>query len=116
MTEWKRIKSERIGSFDVVYETTYETMHPSECFDDVAYDIDEIVRKIDSGIDEWFILRASVYLNGICLAKESIGGLLYSDTSEVFTDGTAADLLFLASAKVDKWLDDTGLSNSKVTW
>ena len=52
MTEWKRIKSERVGSFDVVYETTYETMHPSECFDDVAYDIADIVRKIEAAREE----------------------------------------------------------------
>ncbi len=83
---------EREG-FDVIVETTSEDSHPGDCFDDTCYDIGEIVRKINSGFYDWFILRVRVRLAGIDLAEEYCGGMLYEDAREVLTDGTAEDLI-----------------------
>ena len=81
---------ERNG-YDIIVDKTYEDMHPRDHFE--ADDMDEIIRKIDNGTYEWFMLRVRVLVEGLELAQEHLGGCLYSDPKEVLTDGTAEDLI-----------------------
>ena len=83
---------ERNG-FTIIVDKTYEDMHPSDSFDDECFNIKELCEDIDSGRYEWFMLRVRVLVEGLELASEYLGGCLYSDPKEVFTDGTAEDLI-----------------------
>ena len=90
---------ERDG-FDIVVDKTYEDMHPRDCFE--TDDVDEIVKDIDRGHLEWFMLRVRVLVEGLELSSEYLGGCLYEDPREILTDGTAEDLIDMAMTEAKK--------------
>jgi len=79
--------------FDIIVDKTYEDMHPSDSFDDSVIDLEEIIKDIDRGHLDWFMLRVRAMFAGHELAAEYLGGCLYEDPREVLTDGTAEDLI-----------------------
>lgn len=86
---------ERDG-YDIIVDKTYEDLDPRDCFD--TDDIDEIIKDIDRGHLEWFVLRVRVLVEGLELGSAYLGGCLYEDPREILTDGTAED--FIAEAMV----------------
>ena len=84
---------ERDG-FTVIVDKTYEDLNPRDSFD--TDDIDEIIKDIDRGHLEWFMLRVRVLVEGLELGSAYLGGCLYEDPREILTDGTAED--FIAEA------------------
>jgi hypothetical protein len=84
---------ERDG-FTVIVDKTYEDLNPRDSFD--TDDIDEIIKDIDRGHLEWFMLRVRVLVDGLELGSAYLGGCLYEDPREILTDGTAED--FIAEA------------------
>jgi hypothetical protein len=83
---------ERNG-FTVIVDKTYEDLNPRDSFDDTVTDIDEIIKDIDRGHLEWFMLRVRVLVEGLELSSEYLGGCLYEDPNEILTDGTAEDII-----------------------
>jgi len=81
---------ERDG-FTVIVDKTYEDFNPRDHFEDD--NIDEILRKIDNGTYEWFMLRVRVLVEGLELGSAYLGGCLYEDAREVLSDGTAEDFI-----------------------
>lgn len=79
--------------FDIIVDKTYEDMHPRDSFDDSVIDLEEIIKDIDRGHLDWFMLRVRAMFDGHELAAEYLGGCLYEDPKEVLTDGTAEDLI-----------------------
>ena len=77
--------------FDIVVDKTYEDLNPRDCFD--TDDIDAIVKDIDRGHLEWFMLRVRVLVEGLELGSAYLGGCLYEDPREVLTDGIAEDFI-----------------------
>ena len=80
--------------FTIIVDKTYEDMHPRDHFEDD--NMDEIIRKIDNGTYDWFMLRVRVLVEGLELGSSYLGGCLYEDPREVLTDGIAED--FIAEA------------------
>ena len=80
--------------FDIIVDKTYEDLNPRDCFD--TDDIDAIVKDIDRGHLDWFMLRVRVLVEGLELGSSYLGGCLYEDPNEVLTDGVAED--FIAEA------------------
>jgi len=89
---------ERDG-YDIIVDKSYEDLDPRDSFDESCTDIDEIIRKIDNGTYEWFMLRVRVLVEGLELGSAYLGGCLYEDPREILTDGTAED--FIAEAMVE---------------
>ena len=77
--------------FDIIVDKTYEDLNPRDCFD--TDDIDAIVKDIDRGHLEWFMLRVRVLVEGLELGSSYLGGCLYEDPNEVLTDGVAEDFI-----------------------
>ena len=86
---------ERDG-YDIIVDKTYEDLNPRDSFDESCTDIDEIIKDIDRGHLEWFMLRVRVLVEGLELGSAYLGGCLYEDPREILTDGTAED--FIAEA------------------
>jgi len=89
---------ERDG-YDIIVDKTYEDLNPRDSFDESCTDIDEIIKDIDRGHLDWFMLRVRVMVEGLELGSAYLGGCLYEDPKEVLTDGTAED--FIAEAMVE---------------
>ena len=89
---------ERDG-YDIIVDKTYEELDPRDQFDDTVTDIDEIVKDIDRGHLDWFMLRVRVMVEGLELGSAYLGGCLYEDPKDILTDGTAED--FIAEAMVE---------------
>jgi hypothetical protein len=89
---------ERDG-YDIIVDKTYEDLNPRDSFDDTVTDIDEIIKDIDRGHLDWFMLRVRVMVEGLELGSAYLGGCLYEDPKEILTDGTAED--FIAEAMVE---------------
>jgi hypothetical protein len=102
MRYYELVMEQQRGPYTVIVDRTYEDIHPQDCFDDSCYDIKEICRKIDMGLLEWFMLRTRVLYEGVELAEEFLGGLLYDDPNEVLTDGTAEDQIYQALENAKK--------------
>jgi len=81
---------ERDG-FTVIVDKTYEDINPRDSFEDD--NMDEIIRKIDNGTYDWFMLRVRVMVEGLELGSAYLGGCLYEDAREVLSDGTAEDFI-----------------------
>ena len=86
-------------------DKTWEDDPVEFCFDDTCYDLDEIRRKIDSCVYDWFMLRVRVLVEGLELGNAYLGGCLYEDARECLTDGTAEDMIAeaLRGAKLAVW-------------
>jgi hypothetical protein len=91
---------ERDG-FTVIVDKTYEDISPRGQFEEC--DIGEIIRKIDNGTYEWFMLRVRVLVEGLELGSAYLGGMLYENPKECLTDGSAEDMISeaLSEAKRD---------------
>lgn len=102
MRYYDMLLDEARGPFQVVVEKTYEDLHPRDCFDDTCFDIADMCRKIDSGALDWFMLRVRVLYEGVELAEDYVGGMLYEDAREVLKDGTAEDMIACALDEAHK--------------
>lgn len=89
---------ERNG-FDVIVDKTYEDLNPRDCFDESCTDIDEIIKDIDRGHLDWFMMRIRVMAEGVELGSSYLGGMLYEEPKECLTDGTMEDMLQEAMAE-----------------
>jgi hypothetical protein len=89
--------------FEVIVDKTYEDLHPRDSFDDTCFDIEEIIKDIDRGHLDWFMLRVRALVDGHELSSSYLGGMLYEDPRECLTDGSAEDLISeaIAEAKVE---------------
>ena len=83
---------ERDG-YDIIVDKSYEDLDPRDSFDESCTDIDEIIKDIDRGHLEWFMLRVRVLVEGLELGSAYLGGCLYEDPREILTDGTAEDFI-----------------------
>ena len=90
---------ERDG-FTIIVDKTYEDIDPRGQFD--TDDIEEIIKDIDRGHLEWFMLRVRVLVEGLELSSEYLGGCLYEDPKEILTDGTAEDIIDQALSRAKK--------------
>ena len=92
---------EREG-YTVIVDKSYEDLNPRDCFDESCTDIEEIIKDIDRGHLDWFMLRVRVLVEGLELSSEYLGGMLYEDPKECLTDGSAEDLIDAAIADAKK--------------
>ena len=92
---------ERDG-FEIIVDKTYEDLNPRDCFDDTCCDIEEIIKDIDRGHLEWFMLRVRALVDGHELGSAYLGGMLYEDPSECLTDGSAEDMICEAIEEAKK--------------
>jgi hypothetical protein len=83
---------EREG-FEIIVDKSYEDLNPRDCFDDTCCDIEEIIKDIDRGHLDWFMLRVRALVDGHELGSAYLGGMLYEDPSECLTDGSAEDMI-----------------------
>jgi hypothetical protein len=92
---------EREG-FEIIVDKSYEDLNPRDCFDDTVTDIDEIIKDIDRGHLEWFMLRVRALVDGHELGSAYLGGMLYEDPTECLTDGSAEDMIYEAIEEAKK--------------
>jgi hypothetical protein len=83
---------ERDG-YDIIVDKSWEDLNPRDSFDESCCDIDEIIKDIDRGHLDWFMLRVRVLVEGLELGSAYLGGCLYEDPREILSDGTAEDLI-----------------------
>ena len=86
---------EREG-FDIIVDKTWEDLPIHDLFDDTCHDIQELERKVDADIYEWFMLRVRVFVDGLEMGSHYLGGCMYEDAREVLVDGTAEDCIYEA--------------------
>jgi len=92
---------EREG-YTIIVDKSYEDLNPRDQFDESCCDIEEIIKDIDRGHLDWFMLRVRVLVEGLELSSEYLGGMLYEDPKECLTDGSAEDLIDAAIADAKK--------------
>jgi hypothetical protein len=80
------------SGFEIRFSVGYEDSHPKDCFDDSAYDIADMVDKIDRGVLSWFVARVDAYKNEILLASDYLGANLYENPMEFMKDGYYDDM------------------------
>lgn len=92
---------ERDG-FEIIVDKTWEEISLRDCFDDTCYNIAEMEDRVNRGLDDWFMLRVRVLVDGHELGSNYLGGCLYEDAREVLTDGTAEDCIYEAMEEAKK--------------
>ena len=100
---YDELLNEKRGPFDVIVDKTYEDLSPRDLFDcETEEEIDEICRKIDHGILDWFMLRCRVFFDGVELGSDYVGGFLYEDPRDVLKDGIVEDMIYTAMEEAKK--------------
>ncbi len=89
---------ERNG-YTIIVDKSYEDLDPRDMFDDSVSDVEEIIKDINRGHLDWFMLRVRVLVEGLELSSEYLGGMLYEEPKECLTDGSAEDLIDQALAE-----------------
>jgi hypothetical protein len=79
--------------FEIIVDKTWEDLNPRDQFDESCCDIEEIIKDIDRGHLDWFMLRVRALVDGHELGSAYLGGMLYEDPSECLTDGSAEDMI-----------------------
>lgn len=92
---------EREG-FKVIVDKTWEELNPRDSFDWTEEEMDQLIKDIDNGKTEWFMLRVRAFVDGNELGSAYLGGLLYEDPMEVLTDGMAEEMIAEAIAEAKK--------------
>jgi len=92
---------ERDG-FEIIVDKTWEDLNPRDQFDDTVTDIEEIIKDIDRGHLDWFMLRVRALVDGHELGTSYLGGMLYEDPKECLTDGSAEDMISEAVAEAKR--------------
>lgn len=101
-TYYDMISEYKRGPFLVIVDKCPEQDSLSSHFDECEdLDIYQLAQQIDNCELEWFCLRVRAMIDGVELAEEFRGGLLYKDAQEVLTDGVVQELeeLVLEQAK-----------------
>lgn len=115
MTRWNNVEVQHHAPFDIVIQTTPDTVPMSDMFDDSInpdtgksyYDVDYMERQVEQGQAEWVVVNVQCMLNGIELGSFAIGGAYldehYDLKSFVYDHG------MIDEAKNDAkiWLDKT---------
>ena len=91
MRHWEVLEYRTHKGFDIVIDTSYEDIHPSELFDDTVDDVNEICRKIDQGIYDWFMVRVRAMVDGFELSSSYLGGCLYEDRKDFLAELAMVD-------------------------
>ena len=93
MRHYETLKEELRGPFKVIVDKTWEDIDPwdqlSECFDSK----EQLYKDINDCKYDWFMLRVRVLFDGQEMGSHYLGGCLYEDPMDVFTDGTAEDCI-----------------------
>jgi len=90
---YKTLKEFTRDGFDVTVEVCAEDMALQDCYDDSCYDIQDLVRKVDYGVLDWFQVRVRAHVAGVELGRAQLGQCLYADCADVLCDGVAEDLI-----------------------
>ena len=90
------------AGFEIIVDKTYEDLSPRDLFDDTVSDIDKIIKDIDRGHLDWFMLRVRALVDGHELGSAYLGGMLYEDPKEVLLDGVVEDMISDAIAEARK--------------
>ena len=90
---------ERDG-FEIIVDKSYEDLNPRDLFE--ADDIEEIIKDIDRGHLDWFMLRVRALVDGHELGSAYLGGMLYEDPTEVLQDGVVEDMIYDAIQEARK--------------
>ena len=95
---------EREG-FDIIVDKTWEDLNPRDCFDWTEEEMDQLIKDIDQGKYDWFMLRVRALVDGHEMGSSYLGGMLYEDPLECLTDGVAEDCILdaLNEAKRQVW-------------
>lgn len=76
-------------------------LSPYDLYDDSCYDIEDICEDINRGAMDWLDCKVAVSLEGVEVGEASLGGLLYRNYREAYTDGVVDDLIDEAIADAD---------------
>jgi hypothetical protein len=88
--------------FEVIVDKTWEDLNPRDQFDESVTDIEEIIKDIDRGHLDWFMLRVRALVDGHELGSAYLGGMLYEDPTECLADGSAEDMICEAVAEAKR--------------
>ena len=81
------VKQIKQGKFDVILSYCNEDTPLDMLFDDTCHDIQELARKIDSGLLDYFVARVQFFYSGVEVGSSYLGGCLYEDVNQAFEDG-----------------------------
>ena len=90
---YTKLKEFEQGGFLIVVDKTWEDIALRDSFDETCYDLADMERRVNNYELDWFMLRVRVMFEGHVFASQYLGGCLYEDAEDVFTDGTAEDLI-----------------------
>jgi len=87
------------GGFTIIVDKSWEDLSPRDCFDDSECEIEQIIKDIDRGHLEWFVVRVRAMVEDFEMGSAHLGGMLYEDPRECLTDGSVEDLIHEAMAE-----------------
>lgn len=112
MLKYTELKRQQIGDVELVIEYAPSNVDPRRAgITKTGEDIEEIVKKIDSGVYSWFSVYVKVLFNGYEVTSKSLGCRLYENPLDCIPDiGYLIDKAIEdANFVIDQWKTDLNL-------
>lgn len=73
MRYWYEVKRFKQEQFDVIVDWTYEDSTIGSCFDETVTDIEDMIRRCNTGIDTHYVARVRVFYDGCEMGSATLG-------------------------------------------
>ena len=115
MNIWDNRESQYHAPFDIIIQTTPETVPLSDMFDDSinpdtgnSYnDVDYMERQVTDGSAEWSVVNVQCNLNGVELGSCAIGGAYLDEHYDLKSFVNDNGMIDEAKNDAKIWLDNT---------
>jgi len=100
---WHTVARYNDDGFDIELTYTYEDIPIRDMFDMEYDDIEEMERKVDNFDAYWIIGRAQVFLDGVEIGDNIVGGI-YVESIDDFVEYYKDDLVSEALSEASDWV------------
>jgi len=100
---WYTLERYNVDGFDIELSYTYENIPIRDMFDDEYDDVEEMERKVDNFDAYWIIGRAQVFLDGVEIGDNIVGGI-YVESIDDFVEYYKDDLVSEALSEASDWV------------
>ena len=89
---WQHVHQDKYDGFTINLYFGEEDISPRDCFDYNEEEMQELLRKIDSGLLLWFVAKVTASRAGVVLGFDTLGACCYESVKDFIADDYYEDM------------------------